>query len=162
MPFMSFGLFLKQQRETNGWTIKELADRLGFSSSYISQLENGTRVPSQKQLAILAKAYRVSDEELSKRWAEAKIQKVSMSTNYKFDIKEVGEKRVHEAASRMEQGLEELKKTFFAKNVIRKLLQKFIIKYFALKNVRMNIIQRIKRKGQHGQQSRSDQRLNEE
>mgnify|MGYP001558761938 FL=1 len=109
---MSFGLFLKQQRETNGWTIKELADRLGFSSSYISQLENGTRVPSQKQLAILAKAYRVSDEELNKRWAEAKIQKVSMSTNYKFDIKEVGEKRVHEAASRMEQGLEELKKTF--------------------------------------------------
>lgn len=108
---MSFGLFLKQQRETNGWTIKELADRLSFSSSYISQLENGTRVPSQKKLAILAKAYRVSDEELNKRWTEAKIQKVSMSTNYKFNIKEVGEKRVHEAASRMEQGLEELKKT---------------------------------------------------
>ena len=108
---MSFGLFLKQQRENNGWTIKELADRLGFSSSYISQLENGARVPSQKQLAVLAKAYEIPEEELSKRWTEAKIQKVSIATNYKFNIKEVGEKRVHEAASKLEQGLEELKKT---------------------------------------------------
>ena len=56
--------YLKQQRESNEWTIKELADRLGFSSSYISQLENGTRVPSQKQLAILAKAYQLSEEEV--------------------------------------------------------------------------------------------------
>lgn len=108
---MSFGSYLKQQRESNNWTIKELADRLGFSSSYISQLENGTRNPSQKQLATLAKAYHLPEEEVRKHWTEGKIQKVSMETNYKFNINDVGEKRVQEATSKLEQGLEELKKT---------------------------------------------------
>jgi len=109
---MSFGSYLKQQRESNNWTIKELADRLGFSSSYISQLENGTRVPSQKQLATFAKAYQLPEEDVRKHWTEGKIQQVSMEGNYKFDIKDVGEKRMHEAATKLEQGLEELKKSF--------------------------------------------------
>src|SRR3989338_7396988 len=109
---MSFGSYLKQQRESNNWSIKELAERLGFSSSYVSQLENGARIPSNKQLAAFAKAYQLPEEEVKKHWAESKIQKVSMESDYKFDIKNVGEKRVHEAASKLEQGLEELKKSF--------------------------------------------------
>ena len=109
---MSFGSYLKQQRESNNWSIKELAERLGFSSSYVSQLETGARIPSQKQLATLAKAYKLPEEEVRRHWTEGKIQQVSKDGNYKFDIKDVGEKRVHEAASKLEQGLEELKNTF--------------------------------------------------
>jgi transcriptional regulator with XRE-family HTH domain len=109
---MSFGSYLKKQRESNKWTIKELAERLGFSSSYISQLENGARIPSQKQLATFAKAYQLPEEEVRKQWTEGKIQQVSMEGNYKFDIKDVGEKRVQEATTKLEQGLEELKKSF--------------------------------------------------
>ena len=106
---MSFGSYLKKQRESNKWTIKELAERLGFSSSYISQLENGTRIPSQKQLATFAKAYQLPEDEVRKQWTEGKIQQVSMEGNYKFDV---GEKRVQEATTKLEQGLEELKKSF--------------------------------------------------
>lgn len=109
---MSFGSYLKQQRESNNWTIKELAERLGFSSSYVSQLESGARMPSNKQLATFAKAYQLPEEEVKKHWAEGKMQKVSMQTDYKFNLKDAGEKRVHEAASKLEQGLEELKKSF--------------------------------------------------
>ncbi len=109
---MSFGSYLKQQRESNNWTIKELAERLGFSSSYVSQLENGARIPSHKQLESLAKAYKLPEEEVRKHWTEGKIQQVSMESNYKFDIKDAGVKRVHEAASKLEQGLEELKNSF--------------------------------------------------
>ena len=109
---MSFGSYLKQQRESNKWTIKELAERLGFSSSYVSQLESGARMPSNKQLAAFAKAYQLPEEEVKKHWAEGKMQKVSMETDYKFNLKDVGEKRVHEAASKLEEGLEELKKSF--------------------------------------------------
>jgi len=112
MPFMSFGSYLKQKRESSQLTMKEVAERLGFSSSYISQLENGTRVPSPKQLPILAEAYGVTEADLKKRWTEAKILKVSLDTNYKFSMKDVGEKRVHDATAKMEQGLEELRKTF--------------------------------------------------
>lgn len=94
--------------------MKDVAERLGFSSSYVSQLENGTRVPSPKQLPILAKAYDVTEEDLKNRWTEAKIMKVSLDGNYKFNIKDVGEKRMNEATSKMEQGLKDLKKTFSA------------------------------------------------
>ncbi len=89
-----------------------MAERLGFSSSYISQLENGARIPSQKQLAIFAKAYELPEEEVRRHWTEGKIQQVSKEGNYKFDIKDVGEKHVQEATSKLEQGLEELKKSF--------------------------------------------------
>ncbi len=109
---MSFGSYLKKQRESNNWTIKELAERLGFSSSYISQLENGTRIPSQKQLATFAKAYQLPEEEVRKQWTEGKIQQVSMGSDYKFNINDAGEKRVQEATTKLEQGLEELKKSF--------------------------------------------------
>ena len=109
---MSFGSYLKKQRESNKWTIKELAERLGFSSSYISQLENGARIPSQKQLATFAKAYQLPEEEVRKQWTEGKIQQVSMEGNYKFGTTGVGDKRVHEAANKLEEGLEELKKSF--------------------------------------------------
>lgn len=112
MPFMSFGSYLRQKREASGRTIKEVAERLGFSSSYVSQLENATRVPSAKQLSVLATAYDVPEVDLKKRWTEAKILKVSMDTNYKFTMKDVGEKRMNEATAKMEQGLEDLKKTF--------------------------------------------------
>jgi len=109
---MSFGSYLKQQRESNNWSIKELAERLGFSSSYVSQLETGARIPSHKQMEILAKAYQLPLEEVKKQWTEGKIQQVSKDGNYKFDIKDVGEKRVQEATSKLEEGLEELKKSF--------------------------------------------------
>jgi len=109
---MSFGSYLRQKRENSGRTIKEVAERLGFSSSYVSQLENGTRVPSAKQMSILATAYDLTEADLKKRWTEAKILKVSMDTNYKFNMKDVGEKRMHEATAKLEQGLEDLKKTF--------------------------------------------------
>ncbi len=109
---MSFGSYLKQQRESNKWTIKQVAERLGFSSSYISQLENGARIPSQKQLAVFAKAYQLPEEEVRKQWTEGKIQQVSMEGNYKFGMSDASDKRVHEAANKLEQGLEELKKSF--------------------------------------------------
>ena len=109
---MSFGSYLKQHRESNNWTIKELAERLGFSSSYVSQLENGARVPSQKQLDVFAKAYQLPVEEVRRHWTEGKIQQVSMEGNYKFNIKDVSEKHVQEATSKLEQGLEDLKKSF--------------------------------------------------
>lgn len=109
---MSFGSYLRSRREEKGLTIKEVAERLGFSSSYISQLEKGARVPSPKQLSVLAQAYGVTEDDLKKRWTEAKILRVSMDTNYKFNLKDVGEKRVQDATSKLEQGLAELKKTF--------------------------------------------------
>lgn len=89
---MSFGSYLKQKREAAGWTTNEIAERMGITQSYVSQLETGFRFPSQKTLTKLAKAYELPEEEVREHWTQGKIQSVSMTTDYKFDVKEVGQR----------------------------------------------------------------------
>lgn len=89
---MSFGSYLKRKRETLGLTALQVAERMKISQSYVSQLENDFRFPSQKQLSSLAKAYELSEEEVHQRWAEGKMHSVSLGREYKFDVKELGYK----------------------------------------------------------------------
>ena len=108
---MTLGTYLKNQREREELKVKDVAERLGVSSSYISQLEKGDSFPSKKQLASLAKAYDVKEEDLVKCWAESKIHQVGIATDYRFDIREVGEKKVSEMAKKLEESLNEFRET---------------------------------------------------
>ncbi len=107
---MTLSAYLKNQRELKELKVKDIADRLKVSSSYISQLERGACFPSKKQLVSLAKAYDVKEDELIKRWAEAKINKVGIDTDYKFDIKGMGNNDAVKVAQKLEQSLDEFKK----------------------------------------------------
>ncbi len=51
---------LKELRENNNLTQKEVSERLGVNKNYISMLENGTRNPSDKMKNELAKIYKCS------------------------------------------------------------------------------------------------------
>jgi len=53
---LSFGETLRQTRKTQKLTIKQLAKFVGCSTSYISQLENGTTKPSVTMLRKLAES----------------------------------------------------------------------------------------------------------
>jgi len=108
---MTLGAYLKTQRELKELKVKDIADRLDVSSSYVSQLEKGASFPSKKQLSSLAKTYGVKEEELVKCWAESKIHQVGIATEYRFDIRYIGDKRVTEMAKKLEEGLDEFKKT---------------------------------------------------
>jgi len=56
---------LKDLRKLKGFTIRELADRSGVSSAYISQLENGNRgIPSPDVLMKLSEGLNTSYAEL--------------------------------------------------------------------------------------------------
>lgn len=56
---------LKDMRKLKGFTIRELADRSGVSSAYISQLENGNRgIPSPDILLKLSEGLNTSYSEL--------------------------------------------------------------------------------------------------
>jgi len=107
---MTLSTYLKSQRELKELKVKDIADRLKVSSSYISQLERGACFPSKKQLASLAEAYQVKEDELIKRWAESKIHKVGIDTDYKFDIKGMGDHNVVNIAQKLEQSLDEFRK----------------------------------------------------
>ncbi len=60
----SLGDFLREQREANRLSLRQLADQTGVSNPYLSQIERGLRRPSAEVLQQLAKALRVSAESL--------------------------------------------------------------------------------------------------
>jgi transcriptional regulator with XRE-family HTH domain len=65
---MSFYDQLKDYRKLKGYTIREVADRSGVSSAYISQLENGNRgIPSPEILMKLSEGLNISYSELMAR-----------------------------------------------------------------------------------------------
>lgn len=58
------GSFIRTQRETAQFSMRQLAAKSGVSNPYLSQVERGLRKPSAEVLNQLAKALRVSAEVL--------------------------------------------------------------------------------------------------
>jgi transcriptional regulator with XRE-family HTH domain len=66
MPSIPGGLgdYLKEQRKTAQLSIRQLAAAAGVSNPYLSQIERGIRKPSAGVLQQIAKALRISAEQL--------------------------------------------------------------------------------------------------
>jgi transcriptional regulator with XRE-family HTH domain len=60
----AIGEFIREQREQAEFSVRELAKLAGVSNPYISQIERGLRKPSADILAQIAKALRISAEQL--------------------------------------------------------------------------------------------------
>jgi transcriptional regulator with XRE-family HTH domain len=60
----SLGDYLKEQRLAAKLSLRQLADQVGVSNPYLSQIERGLRKPSAEVLQQLARALRVSAEQL--------------------------------------------------------------------------------------------------
>ena len=60
-----FGRVLKARREALGLTRRGLVDASGLSYPYVSQLETGSRLPSHRSLARLARALQLEPTELA-------------------------------------------------------------------------------------------------
>ena len=60
----SLGDFLKEQRLASRLSLRQLADQVGVSNPYLSQIERGLRKPSADVLQQIAKALRISAEQL--------------------------------------------------------------------------------------------------
>ena len=60
----SLGDYLKEQRLASRLSLRQLADQVGVSNPYLSQIERGLRRPSAEVLNQLARALRVSAEQL--------------------------------------------------------------------------------------------------
>ena len=60
----SLGDYLKEQRQASRLSLRQLADQAGVSNPYLSQIERGLRKPSAEVLAQIAKALRISAEQL--------------------------------------------------------------------------------------------------
>ena len=60
----SLGEYLREQRTTAQLSLRQLAEQAGVSNPYLSQIERGLRKPSAEVLQQLAKALRISAEQL--------------------------------------------------------------------------------------------------
>ena len=63
----SLGDYLREQRVSARLSLRQLAAQAGVSNPYLSQIERGLRRPSAEVLQQLAKALRISAEQLSLR-----------------------------------------------------------------------------------------------
>ena len=62
--FESLGEYLKEQRVAARLSLRQLAEQAGVSNPYLSQIERGLRKPSADVLQQIAKALRISAEQL--------------------------------------------------------------------------------------------------
>ena len=60
----SLGNFLREQRLASRLSLRQLAEQVGVSNPYLSQIERGLRRPSAEVLQQIAKALRISGEQL--------------------------------------------------------------------------------------------------
>ena len=60
----SLGDYLKEQRVASRLSLRQLAEQAGVSNPYLSQIERGLRRPSAEVLNQIAKALRISAEQL--------------------------------------------------------------------------------------------------
>ena len=60
----TLGDYLKEQRLAAQLSLRQLADQVGVSNPYLSQIERGLRKPSAEVMQQLARALRVSAEQL--------------------------------------------------------------------------------------------------
>ncbi len=60
----TLGDYLKEQRTSASLSLRQLAEQTGVSNPYLSQIERGLRKPSAEVLQQIAKALRISAEQL--------------------------------------------------------------------------------------------------
>lgn len=60
----TLGGYLREQRDAAGMSLRQLAEQAGVSNPYLSQIERGLRKPSAEVLQQLAKALRISAEQI--------------------------------------------------------------------------------------------------
>jgi transcriptional regulator with XRE-family HTH domain len=63
-PVSRIGEYIREQRESSRLSLRRLAEESGISNPYLSQIERGLRKPSAEILQQIAKALRISAEQL--------------------------------------------------------------------------------------------------
>lgn len=106
----TLGEYLKEQRLTSRLSLRQLAAQAGVSNPYLSQIERGLRKPSADVLQQIAKALRISAEQL---YIRAGIVSPSEGGAGSVELAIVGDTALTE---RQKQSLLDVYSSFIASN----------------------------------------------
>ena len=106
----SLGDYLREQRESSRLSLRQLAEQAGVSNPYLSQIERGLRRPSAEVLQQLAKALRISAEQL---YLRAGIVSLDEKVGGSVELAVLGDPKLSE---RQKQTLLDVYASFLALN----------------------------------------------
>ena len=72
---VTFGEYIRELRNLNGFTLTQLAAKLDLDSANLSKIENGKRDFDKKRLLKLAKVFKLNIKELRKEFISDQIAK---------------------------------------------------------------------------------------
>lgn len=81
---INFGEYIRQLRNNNGWTLTQLAARIGIDSGALSKIETGKKEFDEANLPNLAKAFGLDVEMLKSELISEKIA----NTIYQYECSE--------------------------------------------------------------------------
>ncbi|MGZ5441470.1 MAG: helix-turn-helix domain-containing protein [Thermoanaerobaculia bacterium] len=73
-----FGKRVRELRLKAGWTQEQLAEAAGITTTYISDLERGTKVPSLTIMLRISRAFRVSVAELLREFTVETVRRMKL------------------------------------------------------------------------------------
>ena len=73
-----FGKRVRELRLKAGWTQEQLAEAAGITTTYTSDLERGTKVPSLTVLLRISRAFRVSVGELLREFTVEAVRRMKL------------------------------------------------------------------------------------
>ena len=106
----TLGEYLKEQRVSAQMSLRQLAEQAGVSNPYLSQIERGLRKPSAEVLQQIAKALRISAEQV---YVRAGILSPDDSVGGSVERAVLGDGRLTE---RQKQSLLDVYHSFLAQN----------------------------------------------
>jgi transcriptional regulator with XRE-family HTH domain len=106
----TLGDYLREQRVSARLSLRQLAEQAGVSNPYLSQIERGLRRPSAEVLQQLAKALRISAEQL---YVRAGIVSLDETAGGSVELAVLGDPALNE---RQKQTLLDVYASFLALN----------------------------------------------
>lgn len=73
-----FGKRLRQLRQDAGWTQEQLAEAAGITTTYTSDLERGTKVPSLTIVLRISRALRIPVAELLRDFTVEAVRRMAL------------------------------------------------------------------------------------
>ena len=109
----SLGDYLKEQRVSARLSLRQLSEQAGVSNPYLSQIERGLRKPSAEVLQQIAKALRISAEQLYIRAGILGLEDLGAGTERSVELAVLADPGLTE---RQKQSLLDVYASFLALN----------------------------------------------